>query len=48
MNSIGTFKIMDKTAVCLYYQAYGLLILYCTCSNFLEFRTWIRFSLVKE
>ena len=40
---LGTFKIMDETAVSLYYQAYGLHILYCTRSNFLEFRTWIRF-----
>ena len=40
---LGTFKIMDETAVSLYYQAYGLLILYCTRSNFLEFGTWIRF-----
>ena len=40
---LGTFKIMDETSVSLYYQAYGLLILYCTRSNFLEFGTWIRF-----
>ena len=41
-------KFENKTAVRLYHQDYGLLILY-TCSNFLEFHTWEpRFSVVKE
>ena len=38
---------MYKKAVSLYYQGYGLFELY-TRSNFLEFHTWVWFSLVKE
>ena len=43
----GYYPPKANFALSLYYQAYELLILY-TCSNFLEFHTWIRYSLVKD